>query len=105
MRAGKLRHRISFNKTNEARNTHGEMVQTDSATFYAWSEIKPKSGGNNFIAKQHTEKTTHEITVRYNSQIKAELTINYGSRKFEIENIINSFERNRELILICKEFS
>ncbi len=104
MSAGSRRHKVKIFTTNESQDEYGQPIQTDNNYFEVWAKVAPKSGTNSFIASQHTDKTTHEITTRYDPRINSNLTIEFKGRKLEIENILNIKEMDRDLILICKEF-
>jgi len=49
------------------------------------------------------EKVTHEVTIRYMTNIDTNSRITVGTRKFNIKGIINVDERDRFLKLLCEE--
>jgi SPP1 family predicted phage head-tail adaptor len=49
------------------------------------------------------EKITHEVTLRYMTNIDTNSRITYGTKNFNIKGIINVDERDRYLKLLCEE--
>lgn len=105
MRAGTLRHIVSI----QARATTQES--TYGSQDVDWSDvysnvpvaITPLSGREREIALAIYPDSQFEIDMRYLPGITAALRVLYGTRIFEILGINNVDERNRELILTCKE--
>ena len=60
--------------------------------------------GNELVESMKLELvTTHKIRIRYMSGIKSDMVIYFGSRTFDIVQIINPAERNIYLELLAKE--
>jgi SPP1 family predicted phage head-tail adaptor len=49
------------------------------------------------------EKVTHEVTIRYMTNIDTNSRITFGTRQFAVNGIINVDERDRFLTLLCEE--
>ena len=103
MRIGELKHLVSLQKRSVTRGAAGEVVETWATIGTAWAAMKPLKGREYFAAKQVQAETTHEITIRYRSDMGPLDRITYKNRVFDIQTAINSMEQDRWLILICAE--
>jgi len=103
MRAGDLRHRITLQQKTETRDSFGAVIETwnDVATLYA--SIEPLRGKEFFDAQQVNAEVTIRIRIRYRSGVTPNMRVLFGTRTFDIQSVINVDERNREMILMCRE--
>lgn len=104
MRAGWLRHRVTIQTKSESRDSYGEPDYTwsDLATVYAG--VEPLRGEERMMARAETQELTHRIRIRYYSDsVTPEARVKWGSRIFDIVEVINVLERDREQIMMCKE--
>ena len=104
--AGRLRHRITIQQNTPTRDAHGGEVDSWGAVTTVWAEISPLNGKEYFTAKQETAEITHKVRLRYNnalSGITPKMRVLFGSRTLDIESAINPQERNKEIILMCRE--
>lgn len=109
--AGKYRHVVTFQRLKQAnQNAYGETSVNDENNwedyFTARVGIFPLSG-REFLSLQgdvkHSE-ISHRIVLRYREGITSEMRIKLGNRIFEmISPPVNSYERNDELLIFCKE--
>jgi SPP1 family predicted phage head-tail adaptor len=106
MRAGMLRHRVTV-----VRRIEGAKDAVGTPT-YAWTDmeidvpahVRPLSGSELLAAQQVNASTTHEVRMRYGSDITARDRLTFDGRTLEIDAPpINVDERNRELVLRCHE--
>ena len=79
MRAGRLRHRVAIQSPSAATGTEGQ------------------------IARQTNPRLTHRILIRYRSGITARNRILFGSRIFEVTQVVNPDMRNEHLRLLAIE--
>ena len=102
-RAGELRHTIVIQQ--EARTPDGQggftIVWNTFATVYGGFE--PLSGVESVVARQLQDATTHRLTIRYLSGVKAGMRVLYNSRLFNIRDVLNLDERNRWMELRVEE--
>ena len=103
MNAGSLRHRFVIKTAQEIENTFGEIVETPLTFATVWASIEPLSGRELFQAQQVQAEVTHRVRMRYLAGVTAKMTGLFGTREFQILSVINPEERNRELVLMCKE--
>ncbi len=108
MKAGQLRHRVTIQKLNEAQGSTGEILKgdaqwTDFATV--WASIKPLRGRELFIAQQVSAEVNIQIGFRFLKGVVPRMRILFGAREFDVKEVLNLEERNRELELLCKELA
>ena len=104
MRAGTLRHRIIIQSGTEARDAYGAVTVTWGTFATVWARVEPLSGKETYVAQTIKAETAHKITIRYLSGVLAKMRVLFGTRTFDIKQIINWEERNKELALIATEF-
>lgn len=103
MRAGSLRHRLTLEEATEAHNSRGEPIHTWGEVANVWAEIVPLSGREGFAAAQMYASATHRIRIRYRAGVVPKMRFTKGVRVFEIDAVLNTDERNREMICIATE--
>ena len=108
MRGGKLRRKVTIETPTETQNAIGEPVKA-WATFAANvpAEIMPFNGKEMLIAQQVNSQLNTRMTIRYLAGVTTRMRVIYasatGTRTFQIENIENIDERNRQMTLECVE--
>jgi SPP1 family predicted phage head-tail adaptor len=104
MQAGKLRHQITLEQNTGVEDTAGQVV--DNWTPFAtnlWASIRPLTGEEVLQAQQVQAEVTHEVKLRYLAGVTPQLRVLFGARVFNILSVVNTDERNYELVLLCKE--
>ena len=105
MRAGRLHQQISvYALSSTQSSTSGEMVEKWSTTILTnvWAEVAPLKGRELFNAKQFQAEVDTLITIRYTTfEIVPTMKIVYGTKNYNIQSVINPFESNRELQILC----
>lgn len=107
MQAGRLRHTVIIQQRNVAsRSASGEEVLTWPTFATCRASVEPLNGKEYFTARQEAAEVNYRIRLRYDSALASVVPawrISYAGRTFDIQSIINYRERNRELIVMCKE--
>lgn len=104
IRAGKLRHYVTFQTPTETRGADGaNIIDWTIGQVPLWVEIIPLAGKAYYAAQAFNAEITHQINMRYLSSINRKQRILYGSRIFEIEHVINIDEKKYDMQLLCKE--
>ena len=97
-------------KVVRAKDADGEHVDTwpnDDATV--WASIQPMDGRELTEARQVQMSTTHNIVMRYGSDVVPEAKDRVkwvdarGTRIFNIKSVVNMDERREQLMLKCEE--
>jgi SPP1 family predicted phage head-tail adaptor len=68
-----------------------------------WASIEPVSGKEYFAAAAVRAETTVKITMRYIAGLSTAHRLVSGGKVYDIQAILNTDGRNRELILMCTE--
>ena len=105
MRAGRLRHRITFqNRVNTADGNGGNVITwTDNRTV--WGSVEPKKGKEFFDSATENADIDGRIVTRYFSGFDPTMRVNWKSRSrvFNIEAVVNPDERNRDFEILYSE--
>ncbi len=104
MRTGLLRHRVTIQKPiSTAKGDDGAPIITWEKVLDTWASVEPLSGREYFDAQQVNADVTHKASMRYRSGIDSTMRILLGSRLLLILAVLNTEERSRELVLMCRE--
>src|SRR5690348_6639680 len=96
IRAGELRHSITF-RQNTATTSDGYGQETVTGGVFAENvpaKIQPTAGMERMLGPQLVAQTSHLITMRYLPGVTADMWIQFGTRRFDINAIVNVEERN-----------
>lgn len=106
-RVGQLRHKVTLQAVTEAENTFGETIKTlVNLLPDVYARVEPLQGKELFAAQQVQAEITTRITIRYSvaaGGLTPKHQVKFGSRQYDILVPINKDERNREIVLMCKE--
>ena len=98
MDPGKLNKRITFQLQDLALE---DEDWKDIAT--TWASINPISGKEYYSAETINSDLTHKIRLRYRRGITPDMRVLYNGRIFYIISVINEYEKNTMLQLMCRE--
>ena len=98
MDPGKLNKRITFQLQDlDSEDEEWEDIAT------TWANINPISGKEYYSAETINSDLTHKIRLRYRRGITPDMRILYNGRIFYIVSVINEYEKNTMLRLMCRE--
>ena len=103
MNPGNLRNRIIIQRQITTQDSFGEQQEEWNEVDTVWASINPIAGREFFAAETVNSEITHKIRIRYRNDIKPDMRVFYNGRAFRITTVINEFERNKMLQLMCKE--
>ena len=106
MRAGLLRHRVELQSSTMDPNDFGEPVPTWTTYATVWGRVSALRGEERWAAQQLSGKVTHEVEVRWSSDVagvKSEHRIRHAGRTLRIEGPHVPDERGVNIILPCSE--
>ena len=94
MRAGSLRHKITFQQLTVANDTWGHSAETwtDQVTTYA--AIWTLRGTERMESMKLDNEITHKIRVRYKRDLNPKMRIKFGERYFNILSMVDPDERH-----------
>lgn len=103
MSAGKYRHRVQLQSKTLTPDSHGNPVETWATASTVWAAVKPISGRERWA----NDRTSHDydlaVSIRYRTGIAPDMRAIYNSRTLEVSTIVDTDERRRELVLLCRE--
>lgn len=105
MLSGRLNHKVVIEQRVETKNTLGEDITTWTEYKTTWAKVSPLSGKEYLSNNEFQSVITGRVSMRYLSGVTVDMRINWDNRIFNIKSIINTDERNRELILMVEEQS
>ena len=110
MRIGKLNKRIELQSRSSSADSFGQPSNTWTTYKKTWAEVMPLAGNKIMFstretsyAAQYQQDITHQVRIRYNSSVTVDDRVYYDSRILEIVSVVNVGERDREMLLICRE--
>jgi SPP1 family predicted phage head-tail adaptor len=104
MPPGKYPHLVTIEAPESVQDVIGNWELTFAELCKAYASIEPLRGREYWAAAQMQSEITHEIKMRPPGvAITSACEIVFGTRRFEIEVVRNIGERNRELVILCKE--
>lgn len=106
-------HRITVKTAVDTRSsTTGEVTQTytplDTVSPARWAKIVPTGGAETINADTIVSRSTYAVYMRWDRKMAAatpKMVIDYGSRRFQIDNINDTHERRIELVFSCQELT
>ena len=98
MDPGKLNKRITFQLQDlDLEDEDWKDIAT------TWANINPISGKEYYSAETINSDLTHKIRLRYRRGITPDMRVLYNGRIFYIISVINEYEKNTMLQLMCRE--
>jgi SPP1 family predicted phage head-tail adaptor len=98
-----MRHRVTLETPVETQGADGSVTLTWAPFAAVWASVEPLLGREYFDAQREQADVSHRVRMRYLAGGTHSMRLVLGSRVFEIESVINAGERNRELVLMCRE--
>lgn len=102
MNAGKLRHRITFQRPVEQKDRLGGYEDDWVDVRSVWAQISPVSG-KEFLTQMRENVVSHKIYCRYIKDINPRMRIKFRNRDFRIVSVLNWEERGEGLTIMCEE--
>ena len=103
MKAGQLRHKITFQERVETNSSSG-LVTTWEDYKSAYAGIYPMRGKELIESMQLDHEITHKVRTRYISGVTAKMRIVFESTRYlDIKSIVNPDERRIMLEFLATE--
>lgn len=105
MRAGRLRHRVVVERATDGTDAYGDQVPTWSALATVWAGIEPLSGREYLAAAHIQADVSTRIVIRGipGVSITPKDRIRYGTRLFDIKQVVDRDAENIEIQLLAQE--
>ncbi len=98
-----MRHRLTLETPVETQGPDGSMTISWVPFATVWGSVEPLLGREWFDAQREQADVSHRVRMRFLAGVTHTMRVVWGSRVFEIESVLNAGERNRELVLMCRE--
>jgi len=100
---GSLNKRISIISFTEGPNDAGDIIMIPGVFNTVWASVVPTTGKDYVEAKKYQAELTYKFTIRYLSGVTPDMQIQFKTRLFLIQDIINPFEHNELLEIMAIE--
>lgn len=105
MRAGRLRHLVCVQTPVEVPNEFGEPIKQWQPLCSGWASIEPLRGSEKFSAMQVASEVDSRIVMRWTpgaEKITTKDRVVFGGKIYDIKDVLNIDERNRELHIMAR---
>jgi SPP1 family predicted phage head-tail adaptor len=102
MRAGRLRHRISFEVPEEIRNEYGEAERFWVPILTTSASREDLAGREYFAAEQMQSEVTTRFRIRWRSGILPTMRIVSEGVVYDVRSVQDPDGRKRELIIMAR---
>ena len=103
MRAGQLRHRVTIQQAARVADGAGGATVTWSTFATRWAAVEPLNSDERLRADALETPITHRVRLRWLDGVRPDFRVSHDGRVLEIVGHTNTDERDRELVLMCKE--
>lgn len=104
MHTGRLRHRITIQRTVETQSGTGAATVFSWLTIATvWASVNDLSGRELIQADAAAVEATVRVRLRYTDDVTALCRILHGDRTLEIVHVNNVQGRQKEYELLCRE--
>jgi SPP1 family predicted phage head-tail adaptor len=103
MEAGKKNCKFIIQIATIAPDSHGTEIQTWQTHKTWWAGLRTISGGESYVNQQFVASATHRLEGGYVRGITPRMRILYGTRTFDILQVMDVGERHADMWLVCKE--
>jgi SPP1 family predicted phage head-tail adaptor len=86
-----------------AKDAAGAPVPNWIIVAKVWTEIKPLGAHEVWQGQQATVEATHRVRMHWQPIVKPQMRIQFESRIFEVNSVVDVDERHIELVAMCKE--
>jgi SPP1 family predicted phage head-tail adaptor len=101
--AGKLRSEVTIQALIGTQDSTGQETQTWNIVATIRASIEPLTGREVVTAQQVYGSVNVKIRARYYPGITPKMRATCGTHVYDIQDVINVAERNREMLLMCIE--
>jgi SPP1 family predicted phage head-tail adaptor len=102
-RIGALRHRLTLESAARTPDGGGGASESWIAVADIWAAIIPRSGSERTSAEAIRGDITHEVWIRYRSDVVPAMRFRQDARVFHIAAVMDAGGRRRRLKCLCEE--
>tara|TARA_Y100000004_G_scaffold134134_1_gene151630 strand:- start:437 stop:766 length:330 start_codon:yes stop_codon:yes gene_type:complete len=100
---GRLRSKVELQSPTSTDDGGGGCTETWSTLAEIFADIRPSTGNETYRQGKVQETVSHKIFIRHREDINTSYRIKFGTRLFNIKNILNIDERSRFLEISANE--
>ena len=105
---GELRQQIQLQQPpTTGQDSFGALPATNDSDWTTvatvWAKISTMTGRELYQAQRIAAEASHKVIIRYYPGVSDSWRVLFGTRKFDINAVLNLDERNAEMHLLCKE--
>ncbi|WP_417292318.1 phage head closure protein [Desulfovibrio porci] len=104
MRAGALRHQVTLQRFVRGQDAYGGPVEEWVDVATVWASLEAMNGREFFASQQTQSEVTQRIRIRYMPGVAADMRVVHQGTVFNIVAPLPD-NRQREIVLMCKELS
>jgi SPP1 family predicted phage head-tail adaptor len=97
VRVGDLKHRITIETMERTGDGGGGATVTWNAVADVWAAVWSRDATENFVLDRVAGRATHDVWLRYRTDIKPEMRFRLDERVFDILGVIDFEDRGRWL--------
>ena len=98
-----LRHRVTIETPVRTNDGAGGAIVVWTSVAEVWAAIWPTSGSEGFTLDRTEGSVSHEIWLRFRSDVKPEMRLTFGTRVFDIRASIDPQDRGHWLKCLVRE--
>lgn len=101
--AGQLRHQVTLQSRTVSVASNGDPTSVWTTYATTWAVVEPLTGREYWESRATQSEVTHRVTLRHRSGVSPTDRVVYKSRNLDVVAVRNLEERDRILVLDCKE--
>lgn len=103
LKIGKLKHRVTIQEYTTTRDSFGAEIEAWVDIATVWASVEPLTGREYFQMQQINTEISTKVTMRFKAGVTVKMRLIYNNRIFEIISLINTEEKDVQLVLMCRE--
>lgn len=103
MSVGGMRFKVELQKRTDTDDGFGGCTTTWSTVESVWADIAPINNFEKYKGMQIQSGVTHDISIRYRSDVGLDWRLKFSDKIFGIKKVINPDLRKRYLQILAEE--
>lgn len=100
---GEMRHRVNIMGVIRTPDEFGGYSRNDTVIYTVFADITPISEKEIYKYKQLQQAVSHEIRLRYRTDIRQGGTLINNNDKYYIQSVVNYDKKKRFIVALCRE--
>lgn len=103
VKIGDLRHRVQIEQASRTSDGGGGAALTWVLVAEVWAAMWPRSMREPHDMDRVAGRATHDVWIRFRSDVKPEMRMRFGARVFDIRGVIDPEDRGAWMKCIVQE--